>query len=93
MAVQNDVQAATRTTTGELVGGRARVRSLHYRSTATAGTVVLKDGGASGTTLLTINSPAAVGSNDLVIPDQGILFKEDVHVTLTNVNAVTIIYA
>jgi len=92
MAVQNDVQAATRTTTGELFGGRARVRALHYRSTATAGTVVLKDGGASGTTLLTVNSPAGVGSNDLVIPDQGILFKEDVHVTLTNVDAVTIIY-
>jgi hypothetical protein len=93
MAQQTDVKAATQTgATGTPVGHRARVKSIHYRSTGTAGTIVLKDGGSGGATKLTVNTPAVVSSNDVFIPGEGILFETDVYCTLSNADAVTIFY-
>jgi hypothetical protein len=90
---QTDVKAATQTAgTGTPINHRARVKSLHYRSTGTGGTIVLKDGGSGGATKLTINTPAVVSSNDVFIPGEGILFDTDVYCALTNADAVTIFY-
>ncbi|MEK9896261.1 MAG: hypothetical protein VW518_07545 [Burkholderiaceae bacterium] len=93
MAQQTDVKAATQTAgTGTPVGHRARVKSIHYRSTGTAGSIVLKDGGSGGATKLTVNTPAVVSSNDVYIPGEGLLFETDVYCALTNADAVTIFY-
>jgi len=93
MAEQTDVKAAAQTAaTGTPVGHRARVKSIHYRSTGTAGTITLKDGGASGSTELLVNTPAAVSGTDVYIPGEGILFKTDVYCALSNVDAVTVFY-
>jgi hypothetical protein len=93
MSEQTDVKAATQTAgTGTPINHRARVKSIHYRSTGTGGTITLKDGGSGGSTELLVNTPAAVSGTDVCIPGEGILFRTDVYCALSNVDAVTIFY-
>lgn len=83
------IVAKTATATGSLLGGRTRLKSFVVK-TATSGSpaVVFKNGGASGTTLL---SMAFLTSDDtqVTIPDHGMLFEDDCHVTLTNITSIT----
>jgi hypothetical protein len=87
-----DIQAATVTEAGVAVNKRARVKGLSYVTGGTAGSVVLKDGGSGGTAVLTLNTPATTDVYDLMIPDNGILCATNVHVTVTNVTSVTVLY-
>jgi hypothetical protein len=87
-----DIQAATVTSTTTAVNKRARVKGLSYVTGGTAGSVVLKDGGSGGTTVLTLNTPATTDLYDLMIPDNGILCSTNVHVTVSNVTSVTVLY-
>lgn len=86
MTMLTDVFAAYLTSTGTAVASRTRVRGAFVTGT---GTAIFRDGGASGTTRMTINS---AGTQDVVIPANGIKFDTDVHVTLSGVTAITIFY-
>lgn len=90
--MQTDVKSAVATATGTMYAARTRLKGVTLTPSSSAGSVVFRDGGASGTTLLTLNTPAAAGMNDVVIPGEGMLFGTDVHVTVTNVTSVTIFY-
>lgn len=92
MSVQTDVKSATLTADGVAYAGRTRVKSLVLLSTATAGSVVLKDGGASGTAKLTVNTPAAADLHNILLPGEGVLFESSVYVDVTNVSSVTVVY-
>ena len=86
----SNVQATTRTDDGSIYASRARVKGIHCTTTS-AGSIVLKDGGASGTTRLNV----AIGANfsgNIVIPDDGILFETNVYLDLTNATSVTVFY-
>ena len=86
----SNIQATTRTDDGSIYASRARVKGVHC-TTATAGSIVLKDGGTSGTTRLSV----AIGANysgNIIIPDDGILFESDVFLDLTNATSVTVFY-
>ena len=87
-----DIQAATVTEAGVAVNKRARVKGGSYVTGGTAGSGVLKDGGSGGTTVLTLNTPATTDTYDLMIPDNGILCATNVHVTVSNVTSVTVLY-
>jgi len=87
-----DIQASTVTANGVAVNKRARVKGLSYVTGGTAGSVVVKDGGSGGTTVLTLNTPATTDIYDLMIPDNGILCSTNVHVTVANVTSVTVLY-
>ena len=88
------VLSAAVTSTNTLVATtKGRLRGLYCRAAGTAGTIVIKDGGGSGTTLVTINTPAAVGGFYVDIPGAGIAFKTDLHATLTTADGVTAFYA
>ena len=87
-----DIQAATVTANNVAVNKRARVKGLSYVTGGTAGSVVLKDGGSGGTTVLTLNTPATTDVYDLMIPENGILCATNVHVTVSNVTSVTVLY-
>lgn len=87
-----DIQAATVTANGVAVSKRARVKGLSYVTNGTAGSVTIKDGGSGGTTVLTLNTPAVTNIFDLMIPDNGILCSTNVHVTVSNVTSVTVLY-
>jgi hypothetical protein len=92
MGIQTDVKSVTVTADGTAYGGRARVKSLVLTNSASAGSVVLKDGGASGVARITINTPAGADLHNIVIPDQGVVFESDVYVDVTNVTSVTIFH-
>jgi hypothetical protein len=87
MSMQTDVKAAQVTSTNTAVDYGTRVRGLTV-SFATGGTVVLKDGGSSGTTRFSYTAPAAAGTVHIVIPGEGILFRTDVHATLSSATIV-----
>jgi len=92
MAMETDVSAKTLTADGTIYGARTRVKSISYLATTTAGSVKLKDGGASGTVLIDIATPAVADAYEVVIPAQGVLFETDVYLDLTNVASVTVFY-
>jgi len=90
--MQTDVKSAYLAATGTAVASsRTRVKSVIIAATATAGSVILRDGGASGVTRLQIDTPAAAGMINAILPGEGILFNTDVHGTLTNCTA-TVVY-
>ena len=64
--------------------GRARVRGVYLIHTGTAGTIPFRNGGATGTAMLTIPTPASANSTrDVVIPDEGIMFENGAYITYT----------
>lgn len=92
MGTQTDVKSVTMTADGTAVAARTRVKGVVITTAGTAGALVFKDGGASGDTLLSINTPAATGFHDIFVPGEGILFGTDVYVDVTNVSSATIFY-
>jgi hypothetical protein len=55
------------------------------------GSVELKDGGASGTTVMTVNTTALGEPFNVLIPGEGVLFSTSVYATLTDAK-VTVFY-
>ena len=92
MGMQTDVMAKSMAASGSVFGSRARVRGALVEPGTGAGSVVFKDGGASGTTLFTINTIANGEPFSVIIPAEGVLFKTDIYTTLTDAK-VTVFYA
>jgi hypothetical protein len=72
MAMQTDVQASVPITVdGQFTDqaannlGRTRVKSVYIVPGATAGSVVFKDGGSGGSTVMTINTVASATSTNV----------------------------
>ena len=94
--MQTDVKAAHIEDTGTMVSGRNRLKAYHCISGGTAGDVIFRDGGASGTIRLQFNIGTGTQPVVLHIPGEGILFDTSIHVTLPgtapNVAKVTVFY-
>ena len=88
----HDLRSTTLTSSGSVTGARGRVRAMTYLATATPGSIVIKDGGASGTTVLEIATPGVADAYDVIIPDSGFLCDTNVYAVLTNVSSVTVMY-
>lgn len=88
------LKSARITSTGDLVaeGTAIYLHAIHYIASSSQGTVVLKSGGASGTTVLTIDTPGLAEGDDFAVPPPGFAFADGCHGTLTNVDGVTIVY-
>ena len=88
----SDVKATYLTASGSVFGGRARVKAIHYHTQGgSAGSVVLKNGGATGSTELTLAFHQ--NSDDtLYVPDEGMLFSDGCFAVLTDVTNVTVFY-
>lgn len=91
--MESDLTAATVTETGTAVSQRARLKAVAIAHAGSGGNVVFRDGGGSGTTILTIATPAAAGHVDMSLPSAGLLFKTDIHVTVGDATSVTVIWA
>ena len=64
--------------------GRARLKGVFLTSTATAGSVDFLTTSTAGTSLFKISSVAsATATRDVVIPDEGVLFKEGIYIQYT----------
>jgi hypothetical protein len=73
---------------------RLRIKGLYFINGATAGSVVFRDGGASGSVLLTLNTPAstASGASYIIMPGEGILVETNLHGTVTTTTSVVVFY-
>jgi hypothetical protein len=100
MGMQTDVLASKpRTDTGQLLDqnslviGRARVKAIYVVPTSGAGEVVFRDGGSGGPIKITVNTMASSNAPDyLLLPGEGLLFQENVHITPSAVVSTTVIY-
>lgn len=101
MAMQTDVLAsAVRTTDGLLADqagntlGRNRIKAIYIIPAAGAGSVVFKDGGASGTVKMTVNTLASSTAPDyILLPGEGLVFQTDIYVDVTDIASVMVFYA
>jgi len=93
MASQTDVLSTRLAASGDVtVSARARLRGVWLVPGTTAGSVAFKDGGSSGTTLLTLDTPANATSAVpiyILLPGEGQLFRTSIYATVTNTAFVT----
>jgi hypothetical protein len=93
--MQGDVSAKHVNASGTVYNQRTRVKGFSICATASqAGTLLLKNGGSGGTTLIEIDIPSNSNPNSfyVAIPQQGVLFTTNVYATLTNIASVTVFY-
>jgi hypothetical protein len=91
----SNIQTVTKTADASAVLGRTRVVGVYYTCSSTAASFSLKDGTTTaGTAKLTLNTPAAAGGYDLIIPDMGILFETGVFIDVSSaeVTSVTLLF-
>ena len=91
---QTDVNSTHRVSSGAVTTDRARLKSISYRGSGTAGFVKVRDGSASGTILVELD----VGTSDtftiyVPIPGEGVLFPTSIYAQLSNVDAITAFWA
>ena len=92
MTMQYDVKSAHIEATGTMVSGRNRLKAYHCISGGTAGDVIFRDGGATGTIRLQFNIGTGTQPINMLVPGEGILFNTDIHVTLPATAKVTVFY-
>ena len=100
MTMQTDVLAsAVRTDDGVVNNqagdalGRVRIKAVYIVPAASAGSVIFKDGGASGTTRMTLNTVGSVTEPTyLLLPGEGVLFSTSVYVDVTSIGSVMVFY-
>ena len=91
MTMLTDVQASTLTSSDTVYAARTRVRGMLVVPGTANGSVILKDGGSSGTTVWSFTAPAAAGSINVLLPGEGIRCTTSVYVTLSSATA-TVVY-
>ena len=91
----SNIQSVTKTADASAIVGRCRVLGVYFTNAATGSSFSLRDGTTvAGAVKLTLNTPAAAGNGDLIIPDMGILFETGVYVDVAdaNVTSVTVLF-
>ncbi len=90
----SNIQSVQKTTSAQAVNGRARLLGVYFTHTATPATLTLKSGGSGGTAKLTLTSPASAGSQDLIIPDMGILFEDGIYAAVSSaeITSITLLF-
>jgi hypothetical protein len=89
---QTDVLAVHRETTGTMVSGRNRLKGLIVTPGGTAGDIIFRDGGASGTVRLQFNLSTNQSAFSVLVPGEGVLYFTDIHVTLPTASKITAFY-
>jgi len=93
MTMQYDVKAVHLEATGTAVDYRTRVKGYQFLGGGTAGDIIFRDGGASGTVRLQFNiSATPLNPLSFPVPGEGILFYTDVHITLPAAAKITVFY-
>lgn len=94
MAMQTDVKSSYRTTDGTIFAGPARVKGILISPAATAGGLVLKDGGSGGAVVFQSTWPANSEPSpvNVVVPGQGIRCETDIYADVTDLTSITVFY-
>ena len=93
----SDIKSKQLSASGTVFGGRSRIKAIYVVPSATAGTLVIKDGGSSGTAVITLNTPAVQSGQNanpiyVVLPVDGVLCETSSYATLTDVAYATVFY-
>jgi len=93
--MQTDVRSTHLNASGSIFAGRARIKGFSICATASsAGTLILKDGGSGGVSVVEIDIPSNTNPNSfyVAIPGEGVLCQTNIYATLTNISSVTVFY-
>jgi hypothetical protein len=90
MSTLTNVFSAYASATGALYAGATNVAGYHIKPGGTAGSVVLRDGGASGTVVATIDLTTDTSVVTMLIPGNGLRFTTNIHVTLPTSATITV---
>jgi len=90
MSTLTNVFTVHRDATGTVYAGATNVGGYQVAPGGTAGELILRDGGASGTVRLRINLTTNTAIISTLLPGNGIRFSTDIHVTLPTGAAVTL---
>ena len=92
MSFASDIKAVTTDATAQVIDGRSRVQGIYFVSGEAVGSIELRSGGTEGSLVLSLATPGAPFSDNVILPDAGLLFKDGVHATLDGVDSVTLFY-
>jgi hypothetical protein len=91
MTTLTNVFSAHLDATGTIYAGATNLAGYQVAPGGTAGEIIFRDGGASGTVRLRVNIPVTpLTPISTLIPGNGIRFTTNIHVTLPTAAAVTI---
>jgi hypothetical protein len=91
MSTLTNVFSAHADATGTIYAGATNLAGYQALSGGTAGEIIFRDGGASGTVRLRFNVPANTNNPFAnIIPGNGIRFSTNIHVTLPGTASITI---
>jgi hypothetical protein len=90
MSTLTNVFSAHADATGVIYAGATNLGGYQLASGGTAGEIVFRDGGASGTVRLRVNITVNTAVISTLIPGNGIRFTSNIHVTLPTNAVVTI---
>jgi hypothetical protein len=93
MGFKSDVKSTRLAASGSIFAGPARVKGVYVVSSGTAGSITIKDGGADGTTVCTLDTPGAAGMVYLRLPEDGLRCSTNAYAVLANATAATFFYA
>ena len=79
------------TATGAVSTGACQLIGFYVNNT-TIGTLVLRDGGASGTVVFSTATTAAGTPFNVVIPGEGVLCLTDIHVTVSGTATTAVVF-
>lgn len=82
------ITAKTITSTGTLLGGRTRLKAFYVKTSASGSPALVLKNGVGGSTLLSMVFHTT-DDNQITIPDHGMIFDDECHATLTNIDSVT----
>lgn len=93
-----ELQSINKTSSAAITSTPCRVHGLYVVGAATAGSVILKNGGSGGTTKLTINTPPITTSGTtfaiyIPIPGDGLWFTTDCYATITTAASVEVLFS
>jgi hypothetical protein len=91
----SNISTVYKTATGQAINGRTRVCGLYFTHGASGPSVIeFYDGDADTDPLLmTLSSTTVADSQNFVIPDQGILFKDGLYVKFgATILSVTVLF-
>ena len=72
---------------------RCRVKAVYIVPTATAGSLILRDGGSGGAIKATLNTVAsATQPTYILFPGEGLVFQNAVYGAVTNLGSATVFY-
>lgn len=94
MGMQTDVKSTYRTDDGAIFGGPARIKGILISPATTAGSLVLKDGGAGGTTIFQSSWPANAAPSpfNIIVPGEGIRCETSIYADVTDLTSITVFY-